>query len=145
MKQLPLAISPLPATDFEQFVVGPNAHAVQHLRSLRGAGAPVFLWGPAGCGKTRLLQALAAARQRAGERVAWFDADDSLPWGLPEGVGLVVVDRCERLDAERQQAAFALFVDAGSLALQWAAAGRLPPVDLPLLDDMLAGQRGAAS
>jgi DnaA-homolog protein len=136
MKQLPLAISPLAATDFEQLVVGPNAHAVQHLRLLRGAAAPVFLWGPAGSGKTRLLRALAGERQREGERVAWFDADDALPWTLPEGAGLVVLDRCERLDAGRQQAAFALFIEAGSLGLQWAAAGRLPPVDLPLRDDL---------
>ena len=136
MKQLPLAISPPPAADFDQLVVGPNAQAVQHLRSLRGPGAPVFLWGAQGSGKTRLLRALAAARQAEGERVAWFDADGALPWTLPEGAGLVVLDRCERLDAQRQQAAFALFVDAGSLGVQWAAAGRLPPVDLPLREDL---------
>jgi len=136
MKQLPLAISPPPATDFDQLVVGPNAQAVQHLRTLRGLAAPVFLWGPTGSGKTRLLRALAAERQAEGERIAWFDADEPLPWTLPEGAGLVVLDRCERLDAAHQLAAFALFVEAGSLGLQWAAAGRLPPVDLPLRDDL---------
>jgi DnaA family protein len=48
----------------------------------------------------------------------------------------VVVDRCEALDADRQHAAFALFVEAGTQGVQWAAAGRSPPVDLPLRDDL---------
>jgi DnaA-homolog protein len=48
----------------------------------------------------------------------------------------VVVDRCELLDAQRQQAAFALFVQAGEAGVQWAAAGRVPPVDLALRDDL---------
>jgi DnaA family protein len=136
MRQIPLAISPPPAADFAQFVVGPNAEAVEHLRTLRGTGAPVLLWGDAGSGKTRLLRALAAARQALGERVAWFDAADPLPWTLPEGAALVIVDGCERLDAQAQQAAFTLFVDAGSLGAQWAAASRLPPVDLPVREDL---------
>ena len=136
MRQIPLAISPPPATDFDQFVVGPNAQALAHLRALHGAGAPVLLCGLGGTGKTRLLRALAAARQAAGERVAWFDAADPLPWEVPEGAGLVVLDGCERLDAQRQQAAFALFVAAGAAPAQWAAASRLPPVDLALREDL---------
>jgi DnaA family protein len=141
MKQLPLPISPPPAEGFDQLVVGRNAEAVQHLRGLlpgTGAAAPVYLWGEAGSGKTRLLRALAAQHQAQGERVGWFDAADALPWTLDEGWSLVVVDRCEALDAAHQQAAFALFVEAGSqgVGVQWAAAGRLPPVDLPLRDDL---------
>jgi DnaA family protein len=139
MKQLALPIAPRPADGFEALVVGPNAQAVAHLRSLALAaapGAPLYLWGDAGTGKTRLLRALAAQRQAHGESIGWFDADDALPWTLDEHWGLVVVDRCEALDAAHQQAAFALFVEAGSQGVQWAAAGRLPPVDLPLRDDL---------
>ena len=47
-----------------------------------------------------------------------------------------MVDDCQALDAERQHAAFALFVEAGSHGVQWAAAGKLPPVDLPIRDDL---------
>lgn len=136
MRQIPLAISPLPATDFDSFVVGPNAEALAHLRTLGPAAAPVLLWGPAGCGKTRLLRAVAAARQAAGERVVWFGADDALPWALPEDASAVIVDDCDRLDAARQHAAFTLFVDAGARRVLWAAASRLPPVDLPLREDL---------
>jgi len=141
MRQLPLPMH-LPARDgFDALVVGRNDHAVQHLRGLlpgAHAGAPVYLWGTAGSGKTRLLRALAAQHQAQGGRVGWFDANDALPWVLDESWSLVVLDRCEALDAARQQAAFALFVAAGAQGaeVQWAAGGRLPPVDLPLRDDL---------
>ena len=136
MKQLPLAIAPPPADTFDALVVGPNAHAVQHLRQLMLPSAPVYLWGEPATGKSRLLRALAASRQAEGERVGWFDARAPLPWALDPAWSLVVVDDADQLDAGRQQAAFALFVDAGTHGVQWAAAGHAPPVDLPLRDDL---------
>ena len=136
MKQIPLALVPPAATGFDSLVAGPNAQAVQHLRTLVMPSAPVYLWGGSGTGKTRLLRALASQRQAEGERVGWFDAADPTPWTLGEGWSLVIVDRCEALDPMRQQAAFALFVEAGTQGVQWAAAGRVPPVDLPLRDDL---------
>ena len=139
MKQMPLALLPLPADGFDSLVVGSNGAAVQHLRSLGlalGAAAPVYLWGGAGSGKTRLLRALASQCQADGDRVGWFDAADALPWALDERWRLVLVDGCDALDAAHQHAAFSLFVEAEAHGVQWAAAGRLPPVDLPLRDDL---------
>ena len=136
MKQLPLAIVPDPADSFDDLVVGANQHAVQHLRSLPVHAAPVYLWGPSGSGKTRLLRALAAQRQARGERVVWFQPDDPLPWALPEACELVLLDRCDALDEARQLGAFGLFVQAGDSGAQWAAAGQVPPVDLPLREDL---------
>jgi len=136
MKQIPLAIGPDAQPTFDTYLTSANAAAVAHLRALDGSGAPVYLWGPAGSGKSHLLRALVRERQAAGEQVGSFDAADSAPWALQDGWTLVVVDRCELLDAERQQAAFSLFVHAAELGLQWAAAGRVPPVDLPLRDDL---------
>jgi DnaA family protein len=107
-----------------------------HLRSLHLPGPPLYLWGPAGSGKTHLLRALVNQRLAAGERSGSFDADAPAPWVLLPGWTLVVVDDCEQLDAQRQQAAFALFVQAAEAGVQWAAAGRVPPVDLPLRDDL---------
>lgn len=136
MKQIPLPIFSTPEPTFENFVPGANAAAAEHLMALAPSAAPVYLWGPAGSGKTHLLRALAAGRQGQGQRVAWFDAGDHLPWTLDPTAALVVIDRCEALDAEAQHAAFALFVDATTHAVPVAAAGRLPPVDLPLRDDL---------
>jgi DnaA-homolog protein len=99
-------------------------------------GAPLYLWGGAGSGKTHLLQGLAHRVQGAGGSTAWFDAADALPWALEPGVALVLIDRCDALDAPHQQAAFALFELALAERAQFAAAGRLPPVDLPLRDDL---------
>jgi DnaA family protein len=143
MQQIPLAIGPEPLPTFDSFLPGPNAAAHEHLRSLVAAAtspgvpaAPVYLWGPSGCGKTHLLRAWAHQLQQQGQRVGWFDAADPVPWPLAGDWSLVVIDRCEALDEAAQQAAFALFVEAATLGVQVAGAGRLPPVDLPLRDDL---------
>ena len=136
MKQIPLAIGPEPLPTFDSYLTNANAAAVAHLRALDMPSAPVYLWGPPGSGKSHLLRALVHQRHGLGERAGSFDAADPAPWQLQPGWTLVVVDRCETLDAERQQAAFALFVQAGDAAVQWVAAGRLPPVDLPLREDL---------
>ena len=140
MKQLPLPFTPPPAAGFDRLVVGANGQAIQHLQQLNPvpgtASTPVYLWGAAGTGKTRLLSALTAKHQARGERAGWFDAAAPLPWQLDPGWSLVVLDDVQHLDADHQQAAFVLFVDAGSHGVQWAAAGSLPPVDLPLRDDL---------
>ena len=136
MKQIPLAIGPESQPSFDNFLPGANGAALAHLRALPLPATPVYLWGGAGCGKTHLLQALAARCQQAGQTVGWFDAADHLPWALSPAWSLVVVDRCEALDAAAQHAAFTLFEDAAAHGVQWVAAGRLPPVDLPLRDDL---------
>ena len=63
VRQIPLAIGPVPLQTFEGFVPGANAAALAHLRGLAGAlprvPTPVDLWGPHGSGKTHLLHALA--------------------------------------------------------------------------------------
>ena len=136
VKQIPLAIGPDAQPGFDNFLPGANAAALDHLRALPLATAPVYLWGPGGCGKTHLMQALASRHQRAGQQVGWFDAADPLPWVLSPAWALVVLDRCEVLDATAQHAAFALFEEATAHGVQWLAAGRLPPVDLPVRDDL---------
>lgn len=136
MKQIPLPIGPLPQPGFDNFIAGANAAALQHMAALSAAAAPVYLWGPGGSGKTHLLRAWAASHQAAGQHVGWFDAADELPWQLQPDWAMVVIDRCELLSADAQHAAFTVFVDATTLGVQVAAAGRLPPVDLPLRDDL---------
>jgi DnaA family protein len=136
VKQIPLAILPEQAPSFESFLVGENGAAVQHLKGLQDPAAPVYLWGPAGSGKTHLMRALAGQRQVAGERVGWFEPRSPLPWTVDEGWSLVVLDDCQDFDALQQQAAFAAFVEALAAGVQVVAAGRVPPVDLPVRDDL---------
>ncbi|MEW6705132.1 MAG: DnaA regulatory inactivator Hda [Pseudomonadota bacterium] len=136
MKQIPLAILPDATPSFEGYLVGANAAAVQHLRALQDVAAPVYLWGPSGSGKTHLLRALAARAQAAGERVGWFDAKSVPPWPVDESWSLVLLDDCQDYDAHQQQAAFTVFVEAVTIGVQVVAAGRVPPVDLPVRDDL---------
>ena len=136
MKQLPLAIAPPPDVGFDSLVVGANAQVIAHLRDLLPPAPPVYLWGPSGSGKTRLMRAAVAHRQALGEHVGWFDASDALPWSLDDSWSLVVVDDCDQLGPAHQAEAFKLFVQASSLGLLWLSGGQLPPVDLPLRDDL---------
>ena len=136
MKQIPLAITLDTEQSFANFVIGSNALTFQHVRDLTAGRAPIYLWGPTGCGKTHLLHALVQQQQRRGARVGWFGAADALPWTHDPAWSLIVLDDCDRFDADQQQAAFALFVEASSHGTVIAAAGRLPPVDLALRDDL---------
>lgn len=136
MRQIPLAIAPPPACCFDSTLPGRNGEVLDHLRQLAPHAAPTYLWGPAGCGKTHLLRALAADWQARGGRVAAFDPSASLPWDFDERVALIVLDGCEAFGEAQQQAAFALFVQASAAGIPIVAAGRWPPVDLPLREDL---------
>ncbi len=126
MRQIPLRIGPGPAPTLENFAPGANAAALALLHE-HPLPASLYLWGPAGAGKTHLLRALAAAS--TGPVL-------SGPGAWEEGAALVLLDGCERYDAAQQHAAFALYVEAAAAGVPVAAAGRLPPVDLPLREDL---------
>jgi len=136
MKQLPLPLPTRPAPSFDTFVTGANALAIDvlsHWQPGAVSPAPIYLWGPAGSGKTHLLRALAARTAAVG-----FTPADAAPWAWPADAApaLVLLDDCDAFDAAQQHAAFALFVEAAGQGVQVAAAGRLPPVDLPLREDL---------
>jgi DnaA family protein len=136
MRQIPLSIGIEAPHTFDNFVPGANESAAAHLQALVPHAAPVYLWGPSGAGKTHLLEALVLRLHRQGQRAGWFSAADSAPWAFDEAWSLVVIDGCDQLDAPQQHAAFALFVEATTHGVPLVAAGRLPPVDLPLREDL---------
>lgn len=146
MQQIPLPISVPGVPGFDEFVAGDNPQALQHVAVLAGglAGGPAgprrfsmtYLWGPPGGGKSHLLAAAGAELQVAGARVIAVGPDTPVPWPAVADAALVVLDDCERLDEPRQQAAFTALVDAQAESVAVLAAGRLPPVDLPLRDDL---------
>ncbi|MEO5882777.1 MAG: DnaA regulatory inactivator Hda [Caldimonas sp.] len=136
MKQIPLAIGPEAARSFENFLPGPNAAALAHLQMLSPGAPPVYLWGPPGSGKSHLLHAVVERAQQQGASTAWFEATVPAPWQAPEHCDWIVLDDCQALDAAQQQAAFALFVDAGAQGAVVIAAGCVPPVDLEVREDL---------
>ena len=136
MKQIPLAIAFDTVRSFESFLSSSSQLTVQQFRNHLPSTTPMYVWGPSGSGKTHLLQALVQQQHLGGVRVGWFDARTPLPWTHDEAWALVVLDDCQAFNADQQQAAFALFVEAASHGTSVVAAGRLPPVDLPLRDDL---------
>lgn len=138
MRQMPLILGSEPPLRFDNFIaVDPVQEA-----GLRAAledprpDVPVYLWGPPGSGKSHLLHAAAAAAQADGLRVAAFGHQVPLPWDVDDGVRLLVLDDCDQYDAHQQHAAFAAYVEAASLGVPVIAAGRWPPVDMPVRDDL---------
>lgn len=158
MKQLILDLAWDPLPPFAGFMPGDNAAVVAHLREQAWPGAPIYLWGPAGSGKTQLLRELQARAAAQGLVAQWFDASTPAPWTLADDASLVLLDGAEQWDADQQHAAFTLFVEAASrvgsvpaaasdaaatppssgarLGVQFASAGRLPPVDLAVREDL---------
>lgn len=85
------------APTLENFVVGENAELLQALRHCRAGMGPqfIYLWGPAGCGKTHLLRALTPLQRW---RVPEFDDE----------VNLYTVDNVNLLDDEDLEKLFFL-------------------------------------
>ena len=136
MRQIPLAIGPEPLQGFDNFLPGDNAAALAHLAALAPGAPPVYLWGPAGSGKSHLLHAVASKARLHGAQAAWFSAGDPVPWPADDTRDWLVFDDCQDFDQAQQHAAFALFVDATSRGAAVLAAGSVPPVDLAVREDL---------
>lgn len=138
MRQVPLALGPQPVWRLDTFLPGGNTQWAPLREALErpSAAAPLYLWGPAGSGKTHLLRAAAEHAQAGGDKVAAFGLQTPTPWEFDETARLLLLDDCDRYDADRQQAAFSLFVQASACGIPVLAAGRLPPIDLALRDDL---------
>jgi len=165
MRQLILDFTRDRLAPFDGFLPGDNAAVVAQMRAQAWPGAPVYLWGPAGAGKTQLLREMQARALAQGLVAQWFDAASTTPWELADDAALVLLDGVDQWSAEQQHAAFTLFVEAASrvgsirhasadgvadaalalaeapasgarLGLQFASAGRLPPVDLQVREDL---------
>jgi len=136
MKQIPLPMGREPVRSFDNFLPGANAALLAHLTALDPGSPPVYLWGAPGSGKSHLLQALVHRFHGQGLRTASFAAGDMTPWAHDERCGLIVLDDCDRFDADQQQAAFALFAQSATGDVCVAAAASVPPVDLTLREDL---------
>jgi DnaA family protein len=128
-RQLALDLLQPAAPTLENFVVGRNAEAVAALRRLAAGGAGeriVYLWGETGCGRSHLLQALAASPA-------------ARPWPVqaPDSPGLTLVDEVEQLDPQAQIGLFNRLNAVRARAdAACVAAGSVPPGQLPLREDL---------
>jgi len=123
VSQLILDFGPPPAAGFDNFVAGRNRECLATLRALtqllRDAAAPphrfIYVWGPAGTGKSHLAVAMRSQQLAR----------------------LTVVDDCQCLDPAGQQQLFHRFdamVQSPHQAL--VAFGDAPPARLPLMPEL---------
>jgi len=136
-QQMLLDLKPEQKPTLDNFVAGASAELINHLRNLAGARnfEAVYLWGPAGCGKTHLLSATASAA--AAERpVIHVPAAEMAGDLSPVSGALLVVDDVQQLNPEAQIAVFRAFNSARFLGLALLLSGNQPPLRLDLREDL---------
>jgi DnaA-homolog protein len=140
MQQLVLRLSQPPAPTLENFAPGSNGEVLAMLHAwLAGAVEErcVYLWGPAGCGKSHLLRAAAQSPQRFGRALLCASAREleSLDQaGLLPAV--IAVDDVQDLSVPAQAALFRLFQRLREDDARVLAAGDAAPAGLDLRDDV---------
>ncbi|HEY2417640.1 MAG TPA: DnaA regulatory inactivator Hda [Steroidobacteraceae bacterium] len=154
MQQLPLAIGLRERAVFESFVPGPNLQAVEQLRSIAQSNAAEVCWlcGPAGVGKTHLLQAACALSQRNGEMAAYLPLAQLLRHG-PEalegwhGARVLAVDDLDQVagDLSWEQRLFGLYREAQERGAVLIVAALAPPLLLHFALADLASRFAAAT
>ncbi|NMG75241.1 DnaA regulatory inactivator Hda [Aromatoleum diolicum] len=136
MKQLVLDIRPDAPPTLDNFVVGGNEELVATLRGIAGLPGHLYLWGPAGSGRSHLLRAALAAAQAAGRpatNVAAADVGDELPQ-TPSL--LLAVDDVHALAPAAQIALFNAFNRSRPLGQTLLLAGADAPRNLALREDL---------
>ncbi|NMM12794.1 MAG: DnaA regulatory inactivator Hda [Rhodoferax sp.] len=144
MKQIALDIGLATGPTLKSFFAGPNEAALQHLElwvgdkasSVTRSPVPTYLWGSEGCGKTHLLKAVQEALREQGATVGWLDASVQEPPEFNEHWSAVLMDDVHLYTAVQQHAAFNWFVNAQTQQIGVLGAGKMPPADLKLRDDL---------
>lgn len=137
MTQLLLDLLPTQAPSLDNFIAGENAELLSRLRVLAQPGCfdAIYLWGPAGCGKSHLLSAAARLALRKRPALLLADRPAAATFTAPPG-GLLIVDDVETLDEAAQIALFRIFNTARMIGLGLLIAGHQPPVQLQLREDL---------
>ena len=134
MEQLVLELAPAPEPTLDNYHAGGNAPILLALRAVLQEGNGVlFLWGSPGCGKTHLLRAAVHAARQRGMHSQFLRAHDT---AIANGPGLLAVDDVEKLDGSAQSALFDAYNRMRSSGGMILGAGRHPPTDLALREDL---------
>lgn len=134
-QQLLLDLKPKQPPTLENFVAGANAELLARLRLLTQPQCfeSLYLWGPAGSGKSHLLGATAGASAHP----ATFLPAQKVGADTTASAGsLLVIDDVEQLSADAQIALFRLFNAARFLGLTLLLSGSEPPLRLNLREDL---------
>jgi DnaA family protein len=153
MQQLPLGVRLADRAVFASFFAGPNLQAAEHLRALAQgpSGGVAWLCGPAGAGKTHLLQAACAATLEP-LRAGYFPLAELGPLGTGVLEGLPQID-CLCLDdvdavagkPEWERSLFGLYREIEERGGRLIAAASKPPALLQWSLPDLASRFGASA
>jgi DnaA family protein len=132
-RQLLLDIHRPQTPTLDNFVAGSNLELMQGLHALAAPTSTetLYLWGPAGCGKTHLLRAVATAAAEKRPVYITQAATVGERLDVPPGT-LLIVDDLEQLSAEAQVALFRAFIAARPDRLALLLSGTTPPLELAL-------------
>ena len=154
MQQLPLAMRLRERAVFESFVPGSNREAVETLMAI-AQGAPsevAWLCGPAGVGKTHLLQALCARAQRSGLEAAYLPLRQLHALGVETLAGwqhmrLLALDDLATIAGDRawEERLFGLHREAQERGAALVATAPEPPRRLAFVLPDLASRFAAAT
>lgn len=137
--QLPLGVQLPDTATFATYVPGPNGQALNAARAVAaGSIERAFFWGPAGAGKTHLLQAACRAAALAGRRCAYLplgeaSATPALLAGLAS-LDLVCLDQIDAIAGARdwEQALVGALDGLRAAGAGLLAAARQPPAAVGL-------------
>lgn len=106
--QMPLGLAPRERASFDNYVPGANLAALEHLRRYTGSpGEPaLYLHGPAGSGRTHLVQAVCSAAAARGQTTVRLGlaAEERLPLAALDGLenlGVVCIEDLDAVAGER--------------------------------------------
>lgn len=137
MTQLLLDLLPTQAPSLDNFIVGENQELLARLRALASPGCfdSLYLWGEHGSGRSHLLTATAGLALRKRPALLLTDRPAAAAFVAPPG-GLLIVDDIDDLDDAAQIALFRIFNTARVIGLGLLLAGRAPPLQLALREDL---------
>jgi DnaA-homolog protein len=140
MQQIALDMGLAPAASLDNFLAGPNAATLDHLRlwannPLRSP-LPTYLWGANASGKTHLLKSVREMLREQGAAVGWLDAASAEPPEFDPAWACVLMDDVHLYSPAQAQAAFNWFINAQTHQRWVLASGALPPADLGLREDL---------
>jgi DnaA-homolog protein len=152
VQQLPLGVRLRARANFDTYEPGPNLEAVLHLGNVaRGLPGITWIWGPAGVGKTHLLQAV-CARAAQTAQAGYLPLAELAATGAAllegwSGVGALCVDDLDAVVGigAFDRALFSLYRDIDERGARLVVAARQPPSAMSWSLPDIASRFGASA